>query len=278
MASEESPWKKIGRNRDEWTAKAKASDLANILCGDSLKDLEPDRGEDAFKLLKAYILYHCFRFEDGHNNEQTNLVAKFREGECSFVESGEKALQNIKDLLSFMEKFHPLHGGVSAEVNEDLNQEPSIDIDTILSKYHLHLSEYIRITKKKLMPAWVQHGILYFPGGLENQTQRKHPQVNGLLFAIVFLLRQYTNQNVSGECWLQRMEGSMPATGRPHYKLVAEILNAANDLCKPRIFPGKLSEHQVRKRIKTLVDSEVELSMSIMDKYYQIQEDINAFR
>jgi hypothetical protein len=246
---------------------------------EDLYELDPDRGSDAIQSLKNLILAQCYFLVINHGDEQVKLAAKFRKDERRFIESGKKALQNIEDLLSFMKKFHPLHRGMNEGANEDLNLKQSIDIDAFLSKYHVQLSEYIRITNKKLLPHWGQHGVLHFPGGLENQTQRKDHQVNGLLFAVAFLLRQYTDKAVSDENWLQRTDGPMPTTGKPHYKLVAEIFNATKNLCKPRIFSNKLSEYQVRKRIKTLVDCEAELSMSIMHKYYQILKDINpSFR
>jgi hypothetical protein len=261
------------REYDAWLIKIEDSGL-NKLLDEELWKLEPDRGDEVVLLFKDLILSHCYYFENDHNDEQAKLVAELRETERKLAESGDKALKNIKDLLSFMKKFHLFHKGLNEGVNEELNQEPNIELDTFLSKYQTHLSEYIQIAKKKIFPAWGQQGVLYFPGGLEKQTQRKHPQINGLSFVMAFFLRQYTDKNVSGEHWLHRVDGQMPLSGSPHYKLVAGILNATNDLCNPRIFSKRFTSERVKKRIKRLMDDEVELSMSIIPQYLKLLKEI----
>ena len=266
MASEENHWAKLDRKCDAWLAKITDSELMSVL-GRNLQELEPDRGSDNLHLFRTYLLtycYYCCEFD-------TDLEGKFNKGFCEkdieFYEKAPRLIKNIDELLSFAEKWPEFH--------DVLYKDKNLNFDDILTEYRLLVKMEILLKSRKKLPYWKQHGNLYYPNDIKDQAKRRVPQANSLLFGLVFYLRRYTDQDTPDSEWMQRVEGPMPTNGRPHYELVAKIANAVNELCTPPIFDNKLSDEQVRKRINTLVDNNVELSLSTGLRYSQLRKSIN---
>jgi hypothetical protein len=234
-----------------WLKRIKKSNLHKLLL-ERLKELEPDRGSDCIQNLKVSILAYCFCCSEFSNVPGSGWTFLLREEDRGFVKSAEKALQNTQQLLSFMKEQPPSH--------EVLNKTLNIDFEDILSHYAANVKHLVIEMKKKEFAHWRQHGALLFPQGLSNQSQGENPQVNSLLFSLVFLLRQYTDQGSPDNAWLKAKAGPMPKNGRPHYGLVAQIINATNELCVPPVFKAAMTEGQVKKRIARLIEKDVELS------------------
>ena len=164
---------------------------------------------------------------------------------------------------------------LSTLCHEVLHEDKDVNFEGILTEYRNQVALAVILKDmKKSLPHWKQHGNLYYPNDIKDQAKRRVPQANSLLFGLVFYLRRYTDQDTPDSEWMQRVEGPMPTNGRPHYELVAKIANAVNELCTPPIFDNKLSDEQVRKRINTLVDNNVELSLSTGLRYSQLRKNI----
>ena len=236
---------------EEWFKQIKNSNLHKLL-QERLKELEPDRGSDCIQTLKGSILAYCFCCSEFSNVPGSGWTFLLREEDRGFVKSAEKALQNIQQLLSFMKEQPPSH--------EALNKTLNIDLESILSHYAINVKTLVKEMGGKRFAHWRQHGALLFPRGLSNQSQRGTPQTNSLLFSLVFILRQYTDPNSPDSAWLKVKAGPMPKIGRPHYGLVAQIINATNELCIPPVFETAMTEGQVKKRITRLTEKDVELS------------------
>ena len=107
---------------------------------------------------------------------------------------------------------------------------------------------------------------MLYPKELANQSQREFPQINSLLFSLVFLFRQFTDNSPDNN-WFKKKFGPMPSTGKPNYKLVTQLTNATNELSNPPFLSEELTHDQVKMRIKRLVDNDVQLSSWIAPKY-----------
>ncbi|MBT7337511.1 hypothetical protein HN801_02285 [Candidatus Peregrinibacteria bacterium] len=266
MASEENPWEEFDQKCDAWLAKVIDSELISVL-GNELHKLEPDRGSDNLFLFRTYLLSYCYYCCVFDTDLDGKLNKDFREKDIAFYEEGPLIVRGIDDLLSFTKKCPELH--------EVLHKDRNLNFEDILTEYRNQLALAIHMKDRKKFPHWKQHGNLYYPNDIQDQAKRRVPQANSLLFGLVFYLRQYTDETTPESVWMQRVEGPMPTTGRPHYELVAQIANAVNELCTPPIFDNKLSDEQVRKRIKTLIDNNVELSLSTGLRYSQLRKSIN---
>lgn len=266
MTSKESYWAEFDRKCDAWIARAMDSELMSVLR--NLQELEPDRGSENLHFFKTILLTYCYTccaFDtifDGKFNKES------REKDSEFYEKAPRLIKNIDELLSFAEKWPEFH--------DVLYKDKNLNFDDILTEYRLLVKMEILLKSRKKLPYWKQHGNLYYPNDIKDQAKRRVPQANSLLFGLVFYLRRYTDQDTPDREWVQRVEGPMPTNGRPHYELVAKIANAVNELCTPPIFDNKLSDEQVRKRINTLVDNNVELSLSSGFRYSQLRKKINT--
>jgi len=236
---------------EEWLKQIKNSNLHKLLL-ERLKELEPDRGSECIQKLKTSILVYCFCYSKFNNVLGSGWTFLLRKEDREFVNSAERALQNIQQLLSFMKEQPPSH--------EVLNKTLDIDLENILSHYTINVKLLIKEMEKREFAHWRQHGALLFPKGLSNQSQGRTPQINSLLFTLVFILRQYTDQDSPDSAWLKAKAGSMPKNGKPHYELVAQIINATNELCVPPVFETAMTEEQVKKRIARLTEKDVKLS------------------
>ena len=267
MASEENHWAKLDRKCDEWIARVMDSELMSIV-GRNLHELEPDRGQDNIDFLRICLLTYCRFCCEFDTNLDGKLNKDFREKDSEFYEKAPRLIKNIDELLSFTEKWPEFH--------EVLHEDKDVNFEGILTEYRNQVALAVILKDmKKSLPHWKQHGNLYYPNDIKDQAKRRVPQANSLLFGLVFYLRRYTDQDTPDSEWMQRVEGPMPTNGRPHYELVAKIANAVNELCTPPIFDNKLSDEQVRKRINTLVDNNVELSLSTGFRYSQLRKSIN---
>ena len=267
MASEENHWAKLDRKCDEWIARVMDSELMSIV-GRNLHELEPDRGQDNIDFLRICLLTYCRFCCEFDTNLDGKLNKDFREKDSEFYEKAPRLIKNIDELLSFTEKWPEFH--------EVLHDDKDVNFEGILTEYRNQVALAVILKDmKKSLPHWKQHGNLYYPNDIKDQAKRRVPQANSLLFGLVFYLRRYTDQDTPDSEWMQRVEGPMPTNGRPHYELVAKIANAVNELCTPPIFDNKLSDEQVRKRINTLVDNNVELSLSTGFRYSQLRKSIN---
>ena len=265
MTSKESYWAEFDRKCDAWIAKNMDSELMSVLR--NLQELEPDRGSENLHFFRTVLLTYCYTccaFDtifDGKFNKES------REKDSEFYEQAPRLIKNINELLSFAEKWPEFH--------KVLHEDKDVNFEGILTKYRNQVALAVILKDmKKSLPHWKQHGNLYYPNDIKDQAKRRVPQANSLLFGLVFYLRRYTDQDTPDSEWMQRVEGPMPTNGRPHYELVAKIANAVNELCTPPIFDNKLSDEQVRKRINTLVDNNVELSLSTGLRYSQLRKNI----
>ena len=266
MTSKESPWTEFDRKCDAWLAKIVDSELMNVL-GSNLHELEPDRGSGNLHLFRTCLLTFCHYCCEFGADLEGKLTKALREKDSECYKEGPRIVKNINKLLSFTKKWPEFH--------KVLYEDRSLNFEDILTEYRnlVHLSVFMKDRKK--FPHWKQHGNLYYPNDIKDQAKRRVPQANSLLFGLVFYLRQYTDETTPESVWMQRVEGPMPTNGRPHYELVAKIANAVNELCTPPIFDNKLLDEQVRKRINTLVDNNVELTLSTGLRYSQLRKSIN---
>jgi hypothetical protein len=269
MVGEESLGAKLDRKCDEWMARAKDSELMSVL-GKNLQEVETDGGWDNLHLFRTYLLSYCYYCCVFDTDLEGKLNKDFREKDIEFYEEGPRIVKNIDDLLSFTKKWPEFH--------EVLHKDRSLNFEEILTEYRNQVHVAILLKGRENLPHWKQHGNLYYPNDIKGQAKRRVPQANSLLFGLVFYLRQYTDETAPESKWMQRVEGPMPTTGKPHYDLVAKIANAVNELSSPSIFDSKQSGDQVRKRIKTLIDNNVELSLSSGFRYSQLRKKINTSR
>lgn len=267
MASEENPWEELDRKCDEWIAKTIDSELMGVL-GNELHKLEPDRGSDNLHLFRIYLITYCHICCEFDTTFEGKLNKDFREKDIAFYEEGPRIVRGIDELLSFTKKCPELH--------EVLHKDRNLNFEDILTEYRNQLALAVHMKDRKKFPHWKQHGNLYYPNEIKGQAKRKVPQANSLLFGLVFYLRQYTDETTPESKWMQRIEGPMPTIGSPHYELVAKIANAVNQLCTPPIFDSKQSGEQVRKRINTMADNNVELSLSSGFRYSQLRKKIKT--
>ena len=266
MTSKGSYWAEFDRKCDEWIARTMDSELMSVL-GRNFQELEPDRGSDNLRFFRTALLTYCYTCCEFDNIFDGKFNKESRKKDSEFYEQVPRLIKNIDELLSFAGKWPEFH--------DVLYKDKNLNFDDILTEYRLLVKMEILLKSRKKLPYWKQHGNLYYPNDIKDQAKRRVPQANSLLFGLVFYLRRYTDQDTPDREWLQQVEGPMPTTGRPHYELVAKTANAVNELCTPSIFDNKLSDEQVRKRINTLVDNNVELSLSTGLRYSQLRKSIN---
>jgi len=266
MTSKGSYWAEFDGKCDEWIARTMDSELMSVL-GRNFQELEPDRGSDNLRFFRTALLTYCYTCCEFDNIFDGKFNKESRKKDSEFYEQVPRLIKNIDELVSFTKKWPEFHNV--------LNKDKNLNFDDILAEYSLLVKMEILFKSRKKRPHWKLHGNLYYPNDIKDQAKRRVPQANSLLFGLVFYLRQYTDETTLERVWMQ-IEGPMPTTGRPHYELVAQIANAVNELCTPPIFDDKLSDEQVRKRINTLVDNNVELSLSTGFEYSKLRKRINT--
>ena len=147
----------------------------------------------------------------------------------------------------------------------DFDKIPEVDWSIKLRNDDRFSLEPAKVNKNSFAH-WRQHGALLYPKVLDNQSQRELPQINSLLFSLVFLFRQFTD-NSTDDNWFKTKFGPMPSTGNPNYKLVTKLINATNEFANPPFLSERLNHDQVKMRIKRLVDNDIQLSSWIAPRY-----------
>ena len=239
----------------EWETKIENLSLSTIL-NRKLKELEPDRGLDAIKKLKDAILGYCYYASNPNNIPGGNWSTQLREEDKTFTESAPSILRKIDELTTFINRHPTSH------------QPFEFDLANALKIYSSNIKECSSQLKKKQFAHWQQYGALYYPDTLTSQAQREYPQLNSIVFSVVFFIKQYTDQSVLGDNWLKIKGGPMPKNGIPHYELAAQIINATNEISNPRFHSETITGEQVKFRIKRLVDNNVQLSILLAPQYF----------
>lgn len=233
---------------EKWLSEIKGSQL-NRLLTEELKILEPDRGPDAVRQLKNYILAHCFCCAEPDKVPGANWIGQLKDEDERFVERGETALRNIEELNSFIREYQAPH------------QALDIDLPDALATYSSNVTHLIEELRKKAFAHWQQRGALFYQKKLPPQAHRDSPQLNSLLFICAFFIRQYTDQSIDDENWLKAKTGPMPKAGKPHCRLIAQIANATGEISTHPFLPKPLTENQVKMRIQRLLANGVQLSI-----------------
>jgi hypothetical protein len=246
---------KFRAEAEEWEGNIGNLSLIKIL-NEKLKELEPDRGLDAIKELKNAILGHCYCSANPDNVPGGDWSDQLREEDKIFIESAPSILNKIDELTTFITSYPAS------------DQTLEFDLANALNKYSSDIKERSSGLREKKFAHWQQYGALYYPDRLTPQAQKKHPQLNSIIFSVVFLIRQYTDKSVPGDNWLKIKCGPMPKDGIPHYELAAQIVNATNEISNPRFRNKSITGEQVKFRIKRLVDNNVQLSILIAPQYF----------
>jgi hypothetical protein len=104
-----------------------------------------------------------------------------------------------------------------------------------------------------------KYGALIYPNNLTPQAQRNPPEINSLLFNLVFLFRQFTSEHPD-EDWFKITRGLMPEFGNSYYEYVAQISNAvfaASGIDTDNNY--NFTEKNVMERVVNLTDQGVQL-------------------
>ncbi len=210
----------------------------------------------SIKELKNAILGHCYCSANPGNVPGGDWSNQLREEDKTFIESAPSILNKIDELTTFINRYPASH------------QTLDFDLVNILNKYSSHIKERSSELRKKKFAHWQQYGALYYPDTLTPQAQREYPQLNSIVFSIIFFIQQYTDQSVPGDNWLKIKGGPMPKNGIPHYELAAQIVNATNEISNPRFHSESITGEQVKFRIKRLVENNVQLSILIAPQYF----------
>jgi hypothetical protein len=78
---------------------------------------------------------------------------------------------------------------------------------------------------ERLSYYFCETGPLKYPKKLSSSQHLHNPELNGLIFYLALLFRQYTASHHKGE-WLVTKTGAMPKTGKPCHKINADFVNA----------------------------------------------------
>jgi hypothetical protein len=133
----------------------------------------------------------------------------------------------------------------------------------VLSVYHKLVKFELDQLKQSTSPEnlsyyFCETGPLKYPKKLSSAQHSPNPELNGLIFYLALLFRQFTDLN-NKEGWLTRRTGVMPTTGEPCHKINADFVNATffNDKTKKQADNptqtkselGELDENSIGQRL-----------------------------
>ena len=142
--------------------------------------------------------------------------------------------------------------------------ELSMEIfEKVLSVYHKLVKFKLDQLEQSASPENLSHyfretGPLKYPKKLSSSQHSQNPELNGLIFYLALLFRQFTDLNNKGG-WLTRRTGAMPTTGEPCHKINADFVNAtffndkikkqANNPTQTKSELGELDENSIGQRL-----------------------------
>jgi hypothetical protein len=133
----------------------------------------------------------------------------------------------------------------------------------VLSVYHkLVKFEYDKIKQsdspENLSYIFRQTGPLKYPNKLFRSQYSKNPELNGLIFYLALLFRQFTDTD-NKDKWLSRKTGVMPICGNPCHTINADFVNVtffnentknqAGTLTQIKSEFGELDENSIAQRL-----------------------------
>ena len=125
-------------------------------------------------------------------------------------------------------------------------------LDELLNIYHRLLTselDWLKSSSSSKEPsyAYSETGPFKYPKKLSPSQEQSDPELNGLIFNLALLFRQYTNPDIESR-WLRASDGAMPGAGKPCYALIASFVNAT-------FFNTKNSKKRKRKTPATKIKS-----------------------
>jgi len=280
---------------EDWCRSKKTSGLRKIIseCVEAFREIAPDRGEDGEEDLKGKILAVCYATWNYHSQPIGDWPNHWRKKKKEFQGDIQATLDHCRAISDFIEKQKLIfdeegysfirkkmdkHGWVQYKINSPIqfdSKTRTIKFDIPLPKnyppphrvlnaymeaFHDGLLDYLHELENSKQPFQNCHGALYYPDGLPVQAMRQSPELNSLLFHLVFIFRQYTDKKNVGGGWYQRKTDLMPTGGRPCYEQVAEISNAVNSICNHKLSQKQFSVSQITQKIYNLCKKRVSLN------------------
>lgn len=239
--------------------KSNSEEKSLVSALENLEDtLRKVRGEEAFEELKGHVLTVCFLAQN-YETLQPLPPKKMQESYKNTIENIKSTCDEINELKVTIETkvqippnipknpnnkiatgFYsiPILGAVPEDLEKYLQgnnpgkplQEIPIEsfqkvLDVLWSGLQSHLEMFQRQQKNEY-PTLIynQVGPLIYPKKVSSAQNVETPEVNGLIFNLILLFRQYTNLP-NDENWLKTKTGLLPNQGKPHHNIVANFVN-----------------------------------------------------
>lgn len=280
---------------EDWCRSKKTSGLRKIIseCVEAVREMAPDRGEDGEEDLKGKILAVCYAAWNYKAPPIADWPTNWRQKKKEFQGEIQAALDHCSAISNFIERQklifdeegYPFirkkmdkHGWVQYKINSPIQFDsktrtvkfdiplpknyppPHRVLNAYMQAFHDGLLDYLHELKNSKQPFQNCHGPLYYPNSLPKQAMKEKAELNGFLFHLVFIFRQYTNLKVKKDTWYQQKTGPMPSGGTPCFKQVADIANSLNQICTPNLSEKEFSLSQVKQVIYRLQENDVILN------------------
>jgi hypothetical protein len=279
------PEKTIKEEFDKWLSWATKEDTY-VDALDRLKNIQGERSEREFEELVWHV--HAVSFFAAPLNSKIKLNIKEtlqdKRDNLQNIQSQVLAIERLRGLIKERQgtPYDPLSLFVKREELFDINNLPKKGLEFYwpypdrewlsfpFELFDKALEIYLKRLKADLeedpsddyledLMLAKKWGALIYSSNLTPQAQRSCPEINSLLFNLVFLFRQFTSEQPD-ESWLRITRGLMPEFGSPSYNHVADISNSI--LTAAQILKGDedgFDNTMVMDRVRNLTTQGVQL-------------------
>jgi len=184
---------------------------------DQLDEIQPSRSTTERSVLKDIVTDLCFIAFRENKSGKKDFSEDSRNKHKALLKEIPIQLKAIKTLKNFSNEFNEAEKNISVlgdEITVKTLDKSQKTLEGILNNEHpLILS--------------MQRFLLSYPNPIVKQQETEAPEVNWLLFALVFLIRKFSDPNLKNGEWAEKLSGEMPPADEPyHYSIVSDIVNA----------------------------------------------------
>ena len=270
----------------EWLSWALENDQMSDSIGELRGKLDKRAKEDQEELI-GHVLAVCFLAKNNkkfsHNTPDRiraqNIETK---GQLQSIVNNIEKLQDSINSISNGKTFKNIapyinDGNLNKEECEIVSQflapnnPPVLSFDKLndlIGIYQKLLKSDLNWLNKKPSYAYLETGPLKYPKELTSGQQLPDPELNGLIFNLALLFRQYTDTSNDGH-WLRTKSGPMLKEGKPCHGLNASFINATffnvdepetGKRSAPRTKSGEFDENSITQRLLSLTRNSVEFT------------------